>query len=212
MTEAEWLSCTDPEAMLAFLQGKASDRKLRLFACACCRRIGADLPDQQSWNAVLVAEVYADRGVSEQDLAAARTEAERSSQINMAAYGAVQATAMSAWEAATGVIDAVYYLAWEAREEGEERETGQTSVLRDIFGPLPFRLITIDPGWLQWNWGTVSSIARHIYDEHAFHDLPILADALTDAGCDNQELIDHCRTDGPHVRGCWVVDLLLGRD
>jgi hypothetical protein len=76
---------------------------------------------------------------------------------------------------------------------------------------LPPRRVAIDPAWLQWNWGTVPSIAKHIYDDLAFHDLPILADALTDAGCDNQEILDHCRSPGPHVRGCWVVDLILGK-
>jgi hypothetical protein len=66
----------------------------------------------------------------------------------------------------------------------------------------------IDPRWLT---STVVDLARAIYQERAFDRLPVLADALADAGCDSEEIIAHCRSDGPHVRGCWVVDLLLGR-
>jgi hypothetical protein len=64
---------------------------------------------------------------------------------------------------------------------------------------------------LTWNHAAVLAIARHIYDDRAFHDLPIMADALEDAGCTNADLLAHCRGPGPHVRGCWVVDLMLGK-
>jgi len=74
-----------------------------------------------------------------------------------------------------------------------------------------FRSIVIDPAWLAWHGGTMPAIARRVYDDRAFHDLPILADALEDAGCTNTDLLAHCRGGGPHVRGCWAVDLLLGK-
>ena len=83
-------------------------------------------------------------------------------------------------------------------------------VLRDVVGN-PFRRGTLDPAWLRWNHGTIPAIARHIYDDRAFHDLPILADALEDAGCTDAAILAHCRQPGAHVRGCWVVDLLLGK-
>lgn len=83
-------------------------------------------------------------------------------------------------------------------------------LLRDIFGPLPFRPVAVDPDWLRWNHGTVPAVARHVYEDRAFHDLPILADALEDAGCADADILGHCRSTGSHVRGCWVVDLLLG--
>src|SRR5262249_20874086 len=70
------------------------------------------------------------------------------------------------------------------------------------------RPISLDPAWLT---STVAALARGIYEERAFDRLPILADALQDAGCDHPDILDHCRGPGPHVRGCWVVDLLLGR-
>jgi hypothetical protein len=74
----------------------------------------------------------------------------------------------------------------------------------------PFRLVRADPAWLAWKSGTVPAIARRIYDEKAFGDLPILADALEEAGCSNPAMIVHCRDDHRHVRGCWVLDCLLG--
>jgi len=84
--------------------------------------------------------------------------------------------------------------------------------LRDIFGN-PFRPVTVNPGWLAWNDGTVPRIAQAIYDERAFDRMTILADALEDAGCTDQDILGHCRSGGEHVRGgCWVVDLLLGKE
>src|SRR5262249_55224546 len=81
------------------------------------------------------------------------------------------------------------------------------SLFRGIFGN-PFRPVTIDPSSLT---STVVGLAGGIYADRAFDRLPILADALQDAGCDNANVLDHCRGPGPHVRGCWVVDLLLGK-
>jgi hypothetical protein len=84
----------------------------------------------------------------------------------------------------------------------------ECSILRDIFGN-PFRPVTLDPRWLT---ASVVDLASAIYEERAFERMPILADALMDAGCDNDDILNHCRGDGPHVRGCWVVDLLLGKE
>jgi hypothetical protein len=83
-------------------------------------------------------------------------------------------------------------------------------LMRDLFGPFPLRPIFIDPAVLDWNNGMVSAIARRIYDERAFYDLPVLADALRNAGCSDPDILSHCRQPGDHVRGCWVVDLALG--
>ena len=84
----------------------------------------------------------------------------------------------------------------------------QAALLRDIFGN-PFRPVTLDPSWLT---STVVLLARGTYEDRAFDRLPILADALQDAGCEHPDLLAHCRGPGPHVRGCWVVDLILGKD
>jgi hypothetical protein len=96
----------------------------------------------------------------------------------------------------------------------EERvESTIEFILRELFGN-PFRPVTLDPRWLT---STVLDLARTIYEGDPrqaggyMSGLPILADALMDAGCDDEQILGHCRGPGPHVRGCWVVDLLLGK-
>jgi hypothetical protein len=83
----------------------------------------------------------------------------------------------------------------------------QCDLLRDVFGN-PFRSVTLDPSWRS---PTTTSLANVIYAERRFDDMPVLADALEEAGCTNDDILDHCRGPGPHVRGCWVVDLILGK-
>jgi hypothetical protein len=90
-----------------------------------------------------------------------------------------------------------------------EREF-QADMLREIFGN-PFRPPTVDPAWLTWNGGTIPGLALSIYQEKAFDRLPILADALEEAGCSDAYLLDHCRGESGHVPGCWALDALLGR-
>src|SRR5262249_20605230 len=84
-------------------------------------------------------------------------------------------------------------------------------LLREIFGN-PFRPASIDPTVLKWNSGTIPKLAQAIYDERRFREVPIVADALEEAGCDNAAILSHCRSGDEHVRGCWVVDLLLGKE
>jgi hypothetical protein len=95
-------------------------------------------------------------------------------------------------------------LAWNVAREA------QADLLRDVLGN-PFHPTECNPAWLAWNDGTVPKLAQAIYDERRFGDLPILADALEEAGCTDAAILDHCRGPGPHVRGCWVVDLLSER-
>jgi hypothetical protein len=97
------------------------------------------------------------------------------------------------------------------RQASDDLQQAQVMLLRDIFGS-PLRSVSIDPSWLAWNDGTVRRVAQAIYDECAFDRLPILADALEEAGCTNQYILNHCRQPGDHVRGCWVVDLILGKE
>jgi hypothetical protein len=84
-------------------------------------------------------------------------------------------------------------------------------LIRDVIGN-PFHPVKVVSNWLAWNDGTVRRIAQGIYDERAFDRLPILHDALLDAGCDDEAILSHCRSEGPHVRGCWVIDLILGKE
>jgi len=87
----------------------------------------------------------------------------------------------------------------------------QVKLLRDLLGN-PFRPVVIEQAWLRWREGTVVNLAQAIYDDRAFDRLPILADALEEAGCTNPDLVAHCRSPGPHVRGCWAVDAILGKE
>ncbi len=81
-------------------------------------------------------------------------------------------------------------------------------VIREVFGD-PYRDATFTP---EWRTDTVIALARQMYETREFSAMPILADALQDAECDNTDILDHCRGPGPHVRGCWVVDLVLGKE
>jgi hypothetical protein len=88
----------------------------------------------------------------------------------------------------------------------------QCSLLRDIFGNPFHPRPTIDPSWLAWDGGTVKKLAQAVYDERAFERMPVLGDALEEAGCDSEDILSHCRQQGSvHVRGCWAIDLILGK-
>ena len=208
MNEAEWLACADPQKMLAFLRGKASERKLRLFAAACCRRSWPLLADERSRKAVEVAERYADGIVNKRGLRFAFSCA-----ADAFAYAASAHTADA--QAAAGAANAArpeagYY----ARYVTPRKE--HPGPLRDLFGPLPFRPVTVSPGWQA---PQVVAQAQAAYDERELPAgtldptrLAVLADALEEAGCTNQTVLEHLRGAGPHVRGCWAVDLLLGKE
>lgn len=227
MTEAEWLACTDPQKMLEFLRGRASGRKLRLFACACCQRILPLFTDERSRRAVEVAEQFADGLASPLELEIGRVEAKAAIPTRHPSKGltvggkawreakVTRAVARAAWD----VVQIPVYASYAARQTNsvaEQRglawkgECWQPNLLRDIFGN-PFHPVTVDPPRLTWNGNTIPKLALSIYEERHFADLPVLADALEEAGCTDIDILDHCRRPGEHVRGCWVVDLLLGK-
>jgi hypothetical protein len=99
-------------------------------------------------------------------------------------------------------------LAWRAAGcawgEGEACRT----LLRDVFGN-PFRPPAIDPNWLAWHEGVVARMARDLHDRRCFGEMPVLGDALEDAGCTDEVILSHCRAGGLHARGCWLLDLIL---
>jgi hypothetical protein len=222
MTEQEWLACDDPRPMLD-LVWKASDRKLRLFAVACCRRLSlrALLRDKLSHEAITACERIAD-GVGELgDRAKARAAATAAleSEVSIAYEGrhywaAVAASsALDDYEAAA--IAVCRAVANDEAEYDRDASAGwanergaQASLIHDVFGN-PFRPVTLNSAWRTAN---VTALAQSIYADRAFDRLPILADALEDAGCDNADILNHCRQPGVHVRGCWAVDLILGKE
>jgi hypothetical protein len=233
VTEQDWLTGTDPSPMLASLRGRASGRKLRLFACACCRHIWHLLPDEQVRGAVEAAERFADgladAGELKAACLAARSRcrwgggapyaaaacAETGDELWEAGAAAAYAAKAAAkrrqrgpppgWLAAAGLPEDLY-----SRSAGSARkavEAAQAAFLRCLFGN-PFRAAPVDPVRVR---GTVAALARGIYEERGFDRLPVLADALQDAGCEDEDLLAHCRGPGPHFRGCWVIDRLLGK-
>jgi hypothetical protein len=103
------------------------------------------------------------------------------------------------------VLDALFTI---SLLEGEGSKTGQCNLLRCTFGN-PFSPVTLDPAW---RTPAVVQLARSLYEERRFEDMPVLADALEEAGCQDATVLEHCRGPGPHVRGCWVLDLLLGKE
>lgn len=229
MTEAEWNTCTDAQAMLWFLHGKADDRKLRLFAVACCRAIGHLLRDNRSRNAVEVAERYADKAAAMTEL----TEAQQAAYMVMTETAGVQSFAASAAASASAPVAGA--AGWWVEEPENTRDANwvaaliagrqtatvarllgnagevqrQCSSVRCIFGPLPYRPVVVG---LHCRTAPVTTLAEVIYTDRAFDRLPILADALEDAGCHDAAILEHCRGGGEHARGCWVVDLLLGKE
>ncbi len=97
-----------------------------------------------------------------------------------------------------------------ATEERLEQVAAQVELLREVVGN-PFRPATVEPAWRTWMFGTVPKLAATIYEDRKYKNLPILADALEEAGGATAEMLNHCRSGGDHVRGCGVVDLLLGK-
>jgi hypothetical protein len=202
VTESEWLACGDPRRMLLFLSGKSNSRKMRLFAVACSRRVWHRLTDQRLQVVIETAEQFAEGISTPEQLATARDSIWQATKLWPTAWSSADDDAeKAAWFTSQGA----------ARIAGgmqvAREPAAQSSLLRCIVGN-PFRPVSLDPNW---RTTTVLALAQGIYDERAFDRLPILADALQDAGCDNKEMLAHCRGEGPHARGCWVVDLVLGK-
>jgi biotin carboxyl carrier protein len=243
MTEAEWLAPYDPTPMLEFLRGKASDRKLRLFACAAAQEMRTHSIGRRKFMDTEPLEMAADTRLPEHHLAGLREiRSPHAGNLHLrpkpSAPPFVAIGSMVTSEKTVGLIEVMGLMEDVVAGEwgiifdivaGQKTHVDHAELLfrvipipvigeihyvvhcvthlRDIFGN-PFRPITPDPSWLT---STVVSLAHGIYADRAFDRLPILADALQDAGCDNADVLDHCRSDGPHVRGCWVVDLVLGK-
>jgi hypothetical protein len=240
MTEHQWWHGRDPDAMIdwLFYDLRAATRKFRLFWVAACRELLPLVPDYPELGELLgLIEQSAgwndrDPGVSKLKVAAYNRVVDRNGPYE---------SSNPEWNAYLAIVLAdERYSSWldpRSRSRGNElgedpREPGPTpravtryctladsflpaahdvTLLHEIFGPLPLRDIAADPAWLTTD---VQLLARGIYDEKAFDRMPILADALQDAGCSNEEVLRHCRQKPhrtEHVRGCWVIDLLLGQ-
>ena len=235
MTEAEWLASEDPNVMHIFLykrhgvyRRKAGKRKMRLFGCASCRLFGDALCDPRSIAAVEYMERFADGeadpaamdDIAEQArlalLEAIRRRTPRSASqgrsmdlrvqaaeaaFNVVGRGPGGGSAHAAMRGSVGDADTPARRAWLAQRQS------LALLFREVFGN-PFRELTFHK---KWRTSTVNALARQVHTSRDFSAMPILADALEDAGCDNADILTHCRGPGPHVLGCWALDLVLAK-
>jgi hypothetical protein len=219
MTDEQWWrTCTDPEEMLEHLNGRASERKLRLFACACIRRHWHALPDPRICRAIEVAELYGDGLASEIDRSDAWDEVSSVSvplsgaRLAMAAVLAIEADAeyTSGDRVKVDIVRELIRLIPSTESARGPERAAQCALLRCLFGPRPFATPPRVPDLIRlWGDRTVPGLARTIYEEHAFDLLGILADALEEAGCADAIILDHLRGPEPHGRGCFALDACL---
>ena len=260
MTEAEWLTCEEPKAMINFISDHFDERKMRLFALAGCRRVEHLLtPHEKNCRAAIAAlERRLEGTASENDLQTillmsieihghVRNPGHAAGYALDAATYVVYCLGNANWQALTdNVSEAIAYDAlarsgnreleridtlWMQRHSGFDEfhwqrdadavtslpeylaplkveRSNQADLLRDIFGN-PFHPATFDPAW---STETVVALARQMYESRDFSAMPIMADALQDAGCGDEQVLSHCREPGVHVRGCFVVDSCLGNE
>jgi hypothetical protein len=221
LTGSAWSLSSDPSWMLAHLSslpenrpGRPTPRKLRLFACAAVRSAWGCVPDERCRHAVEVAERFADGLAGVAELAAAREAAMRAWQVAADPAKALVRAAHNA--AASDAALAAQDAAAEMRRRAATAARLQCDLLRELFGPTPSRPQAVDPAWLAWEGGIVHGLAAAAYEARLPDGrldparLIVLGDALLDAGCTRTELTDHLRGPGPHARGCFVLDLLLG--
>ena len=205
LAEDLWLKARSLTTSVRHLfQYQFSERKNRLRLCACCRLSERLLSESAVRDAIAVAERYADGMIDISELVRYRGQLERQTFHTLEARGRfVVASILASPEELQHVY--VHKLLNGERDRNRlDRIANHIS--RDIFGN-PFRPVNFDP---RWRTSDTIGLARAIYDERAFDRLPILADALMDAGCEDEQIIAHCRSEGPHVLGCWAVDLVLG--
>lgn len=216
MTRREWTACKDPVAILRFLRdrGLIDARKARLFGAACCRRFWDLLPGE-GHKAVEVAERFADELADRGELDAARRgfTAVMGEASGPASFAGIAVSYLMAEARHDPFRYATDILPWaaQASEDQAAEQAAQAGILRCLFGPPPFETVTIRPEWLAFGDGVVAKLARGIHDERAFDRMPVLADALLDAGCTDDELLGHLRDTGPHWHGCHALDAILGK-
>jgi hypothetical protein len=214
MTEGEWDNATDSSPMLQFARGKTSDRKLRLFAAAAFGRLAALLPDPRQRRGIEALEQLAEGSLTLDACRGVAYDVRHAIPPDEWTPGSPPPNIHSHYTAlmpfrefrsSSIAVHAVHAADGLADGSAERRE--QARLIRCIFGDR-FRSKTVNAQWLG---PAVVSLARTIYEERDFDRLPALAKALEAGGCNDSELIAHCRDASPHVRGCWVIDAVLGK-
>jgi len=214
-----WRSSTDLPALLQLLTD-ARPRKFRLFACACLRQLRERTDDVHFRRTVVLAERFVEGNCQREAFRAAFRRAwpdgwERARVAALVAIDPLQRDNYS-WrclELANDVVDLLGGKpshAWSATPPDRDKQPSrheQADLLREIVGD-PFAEVRFDPAW---RTGCVVPTAESIASEGTFDELPVLADALEDVGCDSREVLEHLRSPGRHVLGCWALDLVRGR-
>jgi hypothetical protein len=233
MNRTEWQACQDPLLMLQAVRERASERKLRLFACACVRRrwdlLARHSHVQRFADLVGEAEHFADQRDGAQQLRT-RQELLRGA-FSLATPSSLQELNLvaslhdpSPWNAANTVLWRVEGLLRAQAPDREVPSLGRKHIdealiqeetlaqanlardlLDDLFRPAPLRM-----AWVEDHLHLIG-LARTIYEDRSFNEMPVLADALEDAGCGDEDVLDHCRETQSHARGCWVLDAMLAR-
>jgi hypothetical protein len=239
MTESEWAAGNDPLPLLRCLPAGQASRKRVLLVCAAWQQLRQALPETPSQQALAALEQLAEENGNEDPGKLMWTALQIEEPIwpriwqengDFQPAWTAETVALAATvlfcTAALGFGDEYFATEAEAARAAEkvaredervaaawtEQLARLAALVRDIFGPLPFRRVAVEPSWLTWNSGAVAKLARAIYDGRALERLPVLADALEEAGCTNVDILNHCRQPGDHLRGCWVLDLLLGKE
>lgn len=224
--ESDWINCTDPSALLKYIRPNASRRKLRLFAVGCCRRVQHLVIDEAK-DAINLAERYADGEVEEsvrritrgnaymfdwvhppafpyEEIAHARGCAKQSVCFVLARKG-IEAALNSSYYALFAATQYSRNIGIESDLADQTEQKYQCDILRDIFRN-PFRELAFDP---LWRTPEVINLAMSIYKNQSYECMPELREALMSAGCGEEAIIQHCQKDVLHVRGCWLIDLIL---
>jgi hypothetical protein len=208
---------------MSYLNGRVNHRDLILIACGCYRLAWSDLPLPKLRTVIEVAEQLVDApellGEDEQEIREAsqarvpqphrfkpvnkRAAALAACYLNGCAITPDPADAVHVFPRILDVLDFLRHI----DPHHSKNQRRHAEIIRCIVGN-PFRPVAFDP---RWRTETAVALAAGIYELRAFDRLPILADALEEAGCDHPDVLAHCRGPGPHARGCWVVDGVLGK-
>jgi hypothetical protein len=222
ITEKEWFAAKSVVPLREWVKDhlKTALRKQRLFATACCYRLWDHLKDERSRKAIEASEKFADGMINKKALIAARISATAAARKapEPPVNSGVSWTPEDAAQILANLNVSDMLIACTARvlyatanlglrtRRAEEAE--QAKLIRDVFGN-PFRPAVFDASWRS---DTVLSLAKGMYGSRDFSAMPVLADALQDMGCEATDILNHCRDESiPHVRGCWVVDLVLNK-
>ncbi len=205
-----WRTCNNPAELLGFYgPARVCPRLARLIACGYVRHLYWPLlADERSRRAVELAERHADGEADDTGREAAWEAAWAA--VPAAGHGVRSAAQTPAARAARAAARVAERRPGLAVAGPEDRQALLCDIYRDVLGE-PFRRPRVAWRWQTWNGGAVVRVAAAVYEEHRFGELPVLADALQEAGCADPEVLGHCRTPGVHVRGCWLLDALLGK-